>query len=125
MLRTSQQPQSSNLFLGLPPPPPKAAAGHAPVQLVSNMTVSQYTQQQLLDQGIRPEGCVCVCAQQVKPCAEQADTGQWQLVTHHTSAHAMTLTHKRRPGHVIHLLASSAEGPSQVLFTPAAPPSQC
>ena len=63
---------------------------------------------------------MCVCAQQVGPCAEQADSGQWQLVTHSTPARAVTLTHKRRPGRVIHLLASSAEAPSQVLFTPAA-----
>ena len=63
---------------------------------------------------------MCVCVQQVEPCAEQADSGQWQLVPHRTPARAVTLTHKRRPGHVIHLLASSAEAPSQVLFTPAA-----
>ncbi len=62
-----------------------------------------------------------MCAQQVGPCAKQADSSQWQLVTDHTPARAVTLTHKRRPGHVIHLLASSAEASLQVLFTPAAP----
>ena len=46
MLRTSQQPQSSNLFLRLPPPP-NAAAGHPPVQLVFNGTVSQDIQHPL------------------------------------------------------------------------------
>lgn len=61
-----------------------------------------------------------MCAQQVEPCAEQADSGQWQLMTHHTPAGAVTLTHKRRPSRVIHLLASSEEGTPQVHFTPAA-----
>ncbi len=75
----------------------------------------------LLGKGICPEMCVCVCVQQVGPCAEQADSSQWQLVTHHAPAGAVTLTHKRRPGRVIHLLASSEEGAAQVLFTPAAP----
>ena len=53
MLRTSQQPQSSKLFLRMSPPPPpkppppKAAAGHPPVQFVFNVTVSQYIQHPL------------------------------------------------------------------------------
>ncbi len=73
----------------------------------------------LLGKGICSE--MCVSAQQVGPCAEQSDSSQWQLVTHSTPARAVTLMHKRRPGRVIHLLASSQEGAAQVLFTPAAP----